>query len=674
MSSNFGTFSSSGNGRFPPQTIDEILSFVHDSNTLKSCSLVCRDWESTAQLYLFSVVHVGGHPPRPHNPYNVPHSLIPLHELHLFRHQGFVRELRILQVPNNAFLQLLQLVLDNGDFRRLKAVKLDQTSLAIAGRAMAQIPRLILSNVSFVGTDGLRTFDFSRFSSLGDLRFEGITFFSPPPNPQEPPANTSIPLQLKTLVIRSCTNDVYATLIDTLLSERSPVDIKHLTRFDNHDNQLIYVVGGSNFKVSCPNTLKKASKVIGRLLQENKGLQHIGLHAVHDQTGTHEWMALDKLTDSRVVKLAIFMEYPDDRFHLDPYCNGVRILRAHPLRVYIVKTPNPTCPGHTMSVQKREDALVVAFDTLQMLGLVLLLALLAPALFSRNVKRTATWFGMIVSVIIYCVSYSILMFIGGQDDSEPSPGVCLFQVCLVYSTPILPARILLDYLKFRLLWARLYCGALVVGAFLPWVSGENSVPNYSNYSEVLMHSGYHSRHTEGLPVEVRRETSSIPSLPMHLLVRLFLFSTCICLVVCNTCGISISIYSVIVPPEGVGLSVWYILLDVAPIGVIVTFGTQKDILCFYFRRKENIHVGQQRVRPSEEDVNRDTLLYEMENNPSIQNLYAIANPELRFDVWPKMEWDESLLPSADLLDDFRQGLTDDDMKGAVFVFTGLELV
>ncbi|PBK92478.1 hypothetical protein ARMGADRAFT_1080549 [Armillaria gallica] len=90
-----------------------------------------------------------------------------------------------------------------------------------------------------------------------------------------------------------------------------------------------------------------------------------------------------------------------------------------------------------MSIQKRKDALIVAFDTLEMSGLVLLLTILAPALFSPNVKRTATWFGMIVAVITYCVSYSILMFIGGQDDPELSPGVCLFQACLVYSTPFL---------------------------------------------------------------------------------------------------------------------------------------------------------------------------------------------------------------------------------------------
>ncbi|KAK0201072.1 hypothetical protein DFS33DRAFT_1357046 [Desarmillaria ectypa] len=101
----------------------------------------------------------------------------------------------------------------------------------------------------------------------------------------------------------------------------------------------------------------------------------------------------------------------------------------------------------TMSVQEREDMkpLVIAFDTLQVLGLVLLLALLAPASLSPNVKRTATWFGMIVSGIVYCASYSILMFIGGQGGQEPSAEVCLFQACLVHSSPIFCASCILGF-------------------------------------------------------------------------------------------------------------------------------------------------------------------------------------------------------------------------------------
>ncbi|KAK0497842.1 hypothetical protein EDD18DRAFT_1159713 [Armillaria luteobubalina] len=373
MSSNFGAFSTNRKESFPSQAITEILAFVHDPNTLKSCTLVCRDWEYTAQLYLFSVVHVGGHPPhRRHNPYNLPHTLIPLDELHIFRHQGLVRELRILQAPNDAFLQHLQSVLDNGDFRRLKSVMLDQTSLNMTGSTMARIPRLRLSNVGFVGTEGLLAFDSSRFRSLEDLRFEGITFLPPSPTPQR--LNMLVPLRLKTLVIRSCTNDVYARLVHTLLLGHSPVDIMHLSRFDNHDNRLVYVENplGTNIRVPCPDTLRRASEAVREMVKRNRDLEHISLHNVRGQTELltpalirglrslvlpmetpklkeslqrlcsllesrspepgelltlilkyqyftadilqcgYEWMALDRLTDSRAVKLVIFMEYPDD--------------------------------------------------------------------------------------------------------------------------------------------------------------------------------------------------------------------------------------------------------------------------------------------------------------------------------------------------------------------------
>ncbi|PBK92456.1 hypothetical protein ARMGADRAFT_1063429 [Armillaria gallica] len=77
------------------------------------------------------------------------------------------------------------------------------------------------------------------------------------------------------------------------------------------------------------------------------------------------------------------------------------------------------------------------------------------------------------------------------------------------------------------------------------------------------------------------------SLPTHFLTRLFSLSACICLVVC------ISVYSLITPRSGGGThSAWYILLNAGPICVAVTFGTQKDILCFYFRRKQNLNVRQ----------------------------------------------------------------------------------
>ncbi|KAK0189845.1 hypothetical protein F5146DRAFT_1139337 [Armillaria mellea] len=275
-----------------------------------------------------------------------------------------------------------------------------------------------------------------------------------------------------------------------------------------------------------------------------------------------------------------------------------------------------------MRVHKREDgsnpkALIVAFDTFQMLSLVLLLALLAPAALSQNVKRTVTWFGMIISTIIYCASYSMLMFIGGQGDAEPSPAVCLFQVCLVYSTPFLsilgalgfiveflvhffhtsrgktPSRVV----PFILLASSCFLSlcvaleALVVGLQSPEHVQRNEARLYCHLNAAKPNfvvcvlgivMSFALMIAEVVIVVVIRKSVAnlgrIPSsLPTHLLIRLFSFSACICFVVC--------VYSVIVPPEGVALTAWYILLNTGPIGVVVTFGTQKDILCFYFRPK-----------------------------------------------------------------------------------------
>ncbi|KAK0236699.1 hypothetical protein EDD85DRAFT_1023515 [Armillaria nabsnona] len=285
-----------------------------------------------------------------------------------------------------------------------------------------------------------------------------------------------------------------------------------------------------------------------------------------------------------------------------------------------------------MSVQEREDdfkvnTLVIAFDTLLVLGLVLLLALLAPALFSSNIKRTATWFGMIISLIIYCASYSILMFIGGQDGPEPSPGVCLFQACLVHSTPPFSIFCGLSFaMELLVHFFRTFRGKtpsritpiilLVSSSFLSFcVALEVLVVGLKSPGDVQRNESHLYCHvTTTIPnlvacilgivmslatmiaevvivviirknmVELGRGPSSLPT---HFPIRLFSLSACICLVVC------VSVYSLINPPGGGTLSAWYILLNAGPICVAVTFGTQKDILCFYFRRKQNLNVRQQ---------------------------------------------------------------------------------
>ncbi|KAK0189860.1 hypothetical protein F5146DRAFT_1052955 [Armillaria mellea] len=288
----------------------------------------------------------------------------------------------------------------------------------------------------------------------------------------------------------------------------------------------------------------------------------------------------------------------------------------------------PTRPGYlsraTMSVQERENnskvySFVIAFDTLQVLGLVLLLALLAPALFSSNIKRTATWFGMIVSGIIYCASYLILMFIGGQGGSEPSAAVCLFQACLVHSTPIFGISCALSFVMdllvsfFCTFWEKtpprvtpiilLASSSLLflIGGLNALVTGLNDPGTVRrNGSQLYCHIttpaillvfcilgviiSFATIIAEVAMIVIIRKTivklrrqSSSPNieLPTSLLVRMFSFSVCICFV------LSINVYSLVVPDKGSAYSAWYYLLDTAPIGGVVTFATQKDILRFY---------------------------------------------------------------------------------------------
>ncbi|KAF9464069.1 hypothetical protein BDZ94DRAFT_1321394 [Collybia nuda] len=81
---------------------------------------------------------------------------------------------------------------------------------------------------------------------------------------------------------------------------------------------------------------------------------------------------------------------------------------------------------------------IIIFDFFASLGIVSILVVLIPALFSPRIRRSATWFVVLVSWLVYSVSY-ILLF-GRQTSSKPPPlGLCLFQAVLVYATPPLCA-------------------------------------------------------------------------------------------------------------------------------------------------------------------------------------------------------------------------------------------
>jgi hypothetical protein len=72
----------------------------------------------------------------------------------------------------------------------------------------------------------------------------------------------------------------------------------------------------------------------------------------------------------------------------------------------------------------------LVFDTFAFLSVFSVVAALAPALFSPHVKRSRTWFGLLVAWLLYSVTY--LLLIGHR--FSPPLGLCIFQATLVYTS------------------------------------------------------------------------------------------------------------------------------------------------------------------------------------------------------------------------------------------------
>ncbi|KAJ7654422.1 hypothetical protein DFH06DRAFT_1202375 [Mycena polygramma] len=76
-----------------------------------------------------------------------------------------------------------------------------------------------------------------------------------------------------------------------------------------------------------------------------------------------------------------------------------------------------------------------AFNSLLVAGLILLVVVILPPIFARNVRRTPLWFAFIGSWLLYCVS--CLLLVGRQLGPDPPFKLCLFQAALIHAVPAL---------------------------------------------------------------------------------------------------------------------------------------------------------------------------------------------------------------------------------------------
>ncbi|KAJ7650222.1 hypothetical protein FB45DRAFT_887327, partial [Roridomyces roridus] len=77
------------------------------------------------------------------------------------------------------------------------------------------------------------------------------------------------------------------------------------------------------------------------------------------------------------------------------------------------------------------------FNFFAVFGLFLLSVLLITASLSPQIRRSQTWYSMIMSRMVYAASYTLLL--GHQFGPKPPNGICALQMVLVYASPTLTA-------------------------------------------------------------------------------------------------------------------------------------------------------------------------------------------------------------------------------------------
>jgi len=75
----------------------------------------------------------------------------------------------------------------------------------------------------------------------------------------------------------------------------------------------------------------------------------------------------------------------------------------------------------------------IVFDVLLGLALFFTSCTYFSALFSKSIVRMMTWFALIISCWLYCISF--LLLVGHQSKGDPSFSLCLFQAGLIYAAP-----------------------------------------------------------------------------------------------------------------------------------------------------------------------------------------------------------------------------------------------
>lgn len=87
------------------------------------------------------------------------------------------------------------------------------------------------------------------------------------------------------------------------------------------------------------------------------------------------------------------------------------------------------------ALPSQHHTLIIVFDVFVLLGFILFLCTLLPAVFSRAVQRSVAWYSLMTAWVVYSLSYGLL--VGRQEGPEPPLNICLLQTLLIYAVPAL---------------------------------------------------------------------------------------------------------------------------------------------------------------------------------------------------------------------------------------------
>ncbi|KAK0470143.1 uncharacterized protein EV420DRAFT_1634565 [Desarmillaria tabescens] len=322
---------------------------------------------------------------------------------------------------------------------------------------------------------------------------------------------------------------------------------------------------------------------------------------------------------------------------------------------------DPVLLGHDISVQTQ----TTIFNSILVISLVLLTAVLLPALISKHIYRMRIWYALICSAIVYCVSFFLL--VGYQIGPEEPPfGLCVAQTVMVYAAPVLIVSYALSFSMELLLriWAYsrgeeikpsthiallmfplfVYIVIIIEGLVLA-LTNKNEVERDPTMFYCHLHSSTPAlisavvitieaglmiilEAITGILLYQRKTqlgnsvTASNTPFPIGLFVRKIIYTMNI--------GFALGLYAFILANPNKSSAKWSLLLTGPPLVTALIFGPHHDITRFWFCRRPNTTESSGSVSESGHGLIHDSKFDEMRGKiPSPLPLYE---PTMRIDL------------------------------------------